>query len=336
LINRVDLTYSTDADFPMTRPSQDAPLQPGDIVGGRYRVIQAIGDGPLDRLYEAQDVHLHERVIVRVQRRTLAADADQRRKFEDQAKDLRMSESDRSVRVLELSQDSDLGHFAAISNKENLPLTELLSLLTGVDGQEAPPVPRPKSSQDFRFPSSQSQVELEALDPPEKVAARDEASPRFAQPRRPKKLETLELDAPRFGTTTGPRPAMTFTKTRDWGAQLRRAGVLALILGAFGVGTYLYLNRQGQPDTNESSADEEVGSGTVMAPHREVQILFRVTPPKARLRIEGKLAPGHSILVPESDEPFVVRFEARGYQSQSVKVVPNRNRTTTVVLRPKP
>lgn len=324
----------------MTRPSQDAPLQPGDIVGGRYRVIQAIGDGPLDRLYEAQDVHLHERVIVRVQRRTLAAEADQLRKFEDQARDLRMSESDRSVRVLELSQDSDLGHFAAISNKENLPITELISLLKGVDGQEAPPVAPPvaraKSSQDFRFPSSQSQVELEALAPPEKVAARDVASPRFARPRRPKKLETLELDAPRFGTTTGPRPAMSITKTRDWGAQLRRAGVVALILGALGAGTYLYLNRQGQPDTNERSADEEVGSGAVMAPHREVQILFRVTPQKARLHIGGKVAPGHSILVPESDEPFVVRFKARGYQSRSVKVVPNRNRTMTVVLRPKP
>jgi len=318
----------------MPHPPPDAPLQPGDIVGGRYRVIQAVGQGPLDRLYEAQDVHLHERVVVRVARQPKASDADHVRRFEDQARALGVSEDDRSIRLLELSRDDDLGHFAAISNKESRPLPEVLALLAGVDGNEAQPAPPAIRTNDYRFPSSQSQVELESLEPPAAPAAQTRAQPRFAQPRRPKKLETLELDAPRISRSTRPRPAMAGRRPRGWARPLRRAGVVLLILVGVGVAVYLYQSRAGRPAAPRNAADEGDGAMTVKAPHREVQILFQVTPAKARLLIDGKVAPGHSILVPESREPFVVRFESRGYMSQSIQVVPDRDRTVLVVLSP--
>jgi len=308
-------------------------LQPGDIVGGRYRVIQAVAEGPLDRLYEAQDVHLHERAIVRIMRRSQAHDAQRVREFEQQVRAIGGSAADPSIRVLELSRDSELGPFAAISNKESRPLSELLALLTGVDGTAAAPPPTPRPVEEFRFPSSHSQVELEALKPPAAAAARDQASPQFAKPRRPKKLETLELDVPRFGTTTGPRPALKVHRSWDWGL-LRKVGLLALIITGLVVGAYLYLERSERDRRGEDGADEGA-KDRVIAPHREVQIVFRVTPARARLRIDGQLAPGHSILVPESDKPFAVRFEARGFKPRAIEVVPNRNRTVLVVLNPK-
>ncbi len=338
----------------MTHPRADTPLQPGDIVGGRYRVIQAVGDGPLDRLYEAQDVDLHERVIIRVQRRSGATDETSIRLFEDQARSLRVDGSDRSIRLLELSRDEEWGHFAAIANRENRPLPELLALLEGVNGSEEPPGPRgpsaprqprvaeepptqpPLPDDSFRFPSRQSQVELETLPPTDSPVARDQTQPRFAQPRRPKRLETLELDAPHISRSTGPRPAIRMGRRVDWRRLLRRAGMAALLLGALGAAAALYLDRQGRGEPSEDPEDAGDPSTAATAPRREVQIVFRVTPSKARLRVRGKTAPGHSILVPASKAPFLVRVEAVGYQSRNIKVVPDHNRTIVVALNRSP
>ncbi len=318
----------------MNTPSADIPLQPGDIIGGRYRVIQAVGEGPLDRLYEAQDVHLHERVIVRVMRPVPAGDANRVRMFEEQVHSLRVAENDRSIRLLELSRDDDLGHFAAICNRENRSIPEVLALMSGVDGFEAPPAPPPIPVDGFRFPSSKSQVELESLDPPGAPPAKELEQPRYARPNRPKRLDTLELDSPHISRSTGPRPAMSFKRHVDWGQLLRRLGTAVLALALVGAGVWGYLNwRSGSGTTARDSSDT---GPTVMAPQREVQILFEVSPKRARMRINGKLAPGHSILVPESDTAFEVRFEAPGHASRSVKVVPNRNRTVLVVLSRKP
>jgi hypothetical protein len=329
-------------------PLADTPLQPGDIVGGRYRVIQTVGEGPLDRLYEAQDVDLHERVVIRVQRRSMPADAEHIRLFEDQARGLRGSGPSPSVRLLELSRDDDWGHFAALSNRDNRPLPELLALMDGVDSHGdpietgepietgAPTEPPSVPVDDYRFPSSQSQVELETLKPPAGPAARNQTQPRFAQPRHPKKLKTLELDAPRNTRTTGPRPATLMKKSGDWYPLIRRVGLAVLLLGGVGTGVALYLTQDTREGTAKTEDREDAAAMTATPPRQEVQIVFQVTPSRARLKIAGKLALGHSILVPKSEAPLLIRVEARGYQSRNLKVVPNRDRTVLVALNRSP
>ncbi len=346
----------------MTRSLADTPLQPGDIVGGRYRVIQAIGDGPLDWIYEAQDVDRHERVVIRVQRRSIASDVQHIRAFQDQARNLRASEADRSIRQVDLGRDDDWGHFAVLSNRENLAIPEVLALMKGVNGYEkprgakAPPVPKkprgakappvgekPRvSANDFRFPSRKSEVALKPLEPPAAPAAQDRTQPRFAQPRRPKKLEALELDGPR---NSRPQPTRLTPPTGglgNWRRLIQRMGIAVLLLGGLGAGVALYLDRQGGggtaglPQDNVDPQDNVAGTMTAKDPAQTVRLVFQVTPSNARLRIGGEFAHGHSIRVPASEVPFKVRFEARGYKSRTIKVVPNRNRTVLVALNRSP
>lgn len=354
----------------MSRSSEDAQLSPGDIVGGRYRVIQSVGEGPLDRLYEAQDVDRHERVIIRIHRRSLGGDEQRVRAFEDQARIVRGSASGSasgpvagagaSIRVLELSRDAELGHFAALSNRESLPVAEVLALLAGVDGDEAAPAAPaalaapadPAAPSDpgegFQFPASESQVQLETLDPP--VPATDRERPRYAEPRRPRKLDTLELDTPRISRSTGPRPAMKLQRPSGRRQALRRVAFLVVVLGGVVAGIYAYARHlerkqagEDEPAPNAmTSAMTDVMSGVgmrggwVMAPTREVQIRFRVTPVQARMRIQGRIVRVHSVRVPASHRPFKVRFEAPGHVSRSIKVVPDRSRDVLIVLNKSP
>ncbi|MFH2006610.1 MAG: hypothetical protein ABI333_08500 [bacterium] len=314
-------------------------LSPGEVVGGRYRIIQHVAEGPLDQLYEAQDVDLHQRVILRMIRGGLATQTTRVRPFEEQARRLRPTGPKNSVRILELGRDPEHGHFAAISNPDSKTAGEMLAMLDGVDGAQSPPPARtlPKDEPDdppWRFPSTQSQVELDTLAPPPQPSVPPREPPRYAEPRRPKRLETLELEP-----TAKPvrRPgAPSFPRETRGGRFVRRVPLLlvvALLVG--GVATGLLYFRSNRSKAKEEPPETEVSGPVVSAPAREVQIIFRVRPQNARMLINGKAALGHSFLAPESQKPVMVRFVARGYRAEELAVVPERSRTILVILKKK-
>ncbi len=354
----------------MSSQTKDA-LRPGDIVGGRYRVIQEMGEDPLERLYEAQDVSRHERVLLRVMRREAAGRPEARRRFD--ARVARSQEEEGlSVRLVELRADGELGPFAALACGADLPFPDVWAHVLGSPREARPPqppeapvtvpslassVPSPAppplpADASFRFPSSLDEVELESPAQPHEPLAGAKKPPRFAEPRRPRKLETLELDVPHRG-----RPAATAAmagtpgraaRSRLHGARLWAALLAMAVLLSLAGGVYLLAPwtdqewtsdgepRKGRPD-DPGPRPGSAGRGvTLSPPRREVRLLFRVSPAGARMLVRGQVAPGHTINVPESDRPLEIRFEADGHLPRSIRVVPDRDRTITVALERKP
>ncbi|HEU0042429.1 MAG TPA: hypothetical protein VFQ15_08765, partial [Jiangellaceae bacterium] len=59
--------------------------QIGRVLGGRYRLVAAVGTGASATVYQADDVQLRRRVAVKVLHPTLAEDAGFLRRFQGEA-----------------------------------------------------------------------------------------------------------------------------------------------------------------------------------------------------------------------------------------------------------
>ncbi len=68
------------------RPDPRAPIAPGTILGGRYRVVALLGEGGMGRVYEAEHVRLGRKVALKVLRRDQARDEATVRRFEQEAR----------------------------------------------------------------------------------------------------------------------------------------------------------------------------------------------------------------------------------------------------------
>ena len=257
---------------------------------------------------------------------------------------LRQTNPRNPVRLLELSRDDEHGHFAAISNPESKTVQEMLAMFDGVDGVDgvASPPPAPEAPQDetdeppagWRFPSTQSQVELDTLAPPEQPAASPREPPRYAKPSKPKRLETLELEPTARPVHRPGGPSFPRETTVD--RLIRRLPliiVVALLVGGLVAGALYY--RSSRTKAPQAPSDQEVSDPSVSAPAREAQIIFKVKPPNARMIIGGQPALGHSFLAPESTKPILVRFVANGYRTEDVTVVPDKSRTVIVIMKKK-
>ncbi|RMG96444.1 MAG: serine/threonine protein kinase [Deltaproteobacteria bacterium] len=68
------------------RPDPRAPLAPGTLVGGRYRIEGIVGEGGMGRVYRAQHVVLGRKVALKILRRDQAKDDATVRRFEQEAR----------------------------------------------------------------------------------------------------------------------------------------------------------------------------------------------------------------------------------------------------------
>ncbi len=84
-------------------------------------------------------------------------------------------------------------------------------------------------------------------------------------------------------------------------------------------------------DKDDDGDDDEIPANV---PVREIRLTFEVTPRSAKLLVRGRAAPGHFLLVPYSEKPLQLQVVAKGYQTKSLSVVPDRNRTVPVHLTP--
>ena len=59
---------------------------PGELLGGRYVLVQPIGAGGMATVWRARDTRLRRHVAIKLLRPELAQDADLARRFESEAR----------------------------------------------------------------------------------------------------------------------------------------------------------------------------------------------------------------------------------------------------------
>jgi eukaryotic-like serine/threonine-protein kinase len=67
------------------RPDPDPPLEPGALVGERYRIVGLLGEGGMGRVYEAEHTVLSRRVALKLLRRDAQAQPDNLARFQQEA-----------------------------------------------------------------------------------------------------------------------------------------------------------------------------------------------------------------------------------------------------------
>jgi serine/threonine protein kinase len=86
------------------RPGEAAPLTPGQVLEGKYRVGKALGGGAMGLVYEAYHLRLQKAVAVKVLRPEMAAVEDVRDRFEAEARAAAASGHPNIVSVTDLGQ----------------------------------------------------------------------------------------------------------------------------------------------------------------------------------------------------------------------------------------
>ena len=116
-------------------------LKPGDVVGGRYRILGLIGEGGVSCVYEAEHVYTGRRVALKVLKPSVAAAHPKlREKFLEEPR--RTPDDPGVVKVLDAGVDDATGMpFLAMELypsslrkliKEHAPREELLEILLEV------------------------------------------------------------------------------------------------------------------------------------------------------------------------------------------------------------
>ncbi len=72
----------------MSEPSSATSIGPGIVVGGRYRIVEALGQGGIGAVWIAEHVELGRRVALKVLQKQIGKDPEMRQRFEREAKTL--------------------------------------------------------------------------------------------------------------------------------------------------------------------------------------------------------------------------------------------------------
>jgi serine/threonine-protein kinase len=81
---------------------QERPLAPGDVIGGRYKLISALAEGAMGQVFVAENQAIGCQVAVKVLKPRLLADADFRERFQREAEAFAAIEHRNVARFLDL------------------------------------------------------------------------------------------------------------------------------------------------------------------------------------------------------------------------------------------
>jgi serine/threonine-protein kinase len=112
--------------FGVSAPAhEDAELRPGTVVGGRYRIVQLLGQGGMGRVYEAQHLRLPRTVALKVLRRDRADDETLAR-FRQEAKTGQRVGHPGIVQMVDFEELADGTVFLAMERLVGRPLEDWL------------------------------------------------------------------------------------------------------------------------------------------------------------------------------------------------------------------
>ena len=72
--------------LPMGAEARDAVVRPGDVIEGRYRIIEVVGEGGMGTVYLAEHALIKRRVAIKVLRPDLASDGNVIKRFMNEAR----------------------------------------------------------------------------------------------------------------------------------------------------------------------------------------------------------------------------------------------------------
>jgi tRNA A-37 threonylcarbamoyl transferase component Bud32 len=78
------------------------PLQPGDVIAGRYKLVERLGDGAMGQVFVAENLAIGRRVAVKVLKTELLADPSFRQRFQHEAEAIAAIEHRNVARFLDL------------------------------------------------------------------------------------------------------------------------------------------------------------------------------------------------------------------------------------------
>lgn len=99
------------------------PLEVGQIVDGKYRVIRVIGEGGMGVVYEGENTRIHRRVAIKVLHPEFMADAEAVKRFEREAQAAGHIGNDHILEVLDLGSLPSGESFMVMEYLDGEPLT---------------------------------------------------------------------------------------------------------------------------------------------------------------------------------------------------------------------
>src|SRR4030095_8702076 len=78
------------------------PLQPGEILDGKYRIVRLVGEGGMGAVYEGENTRIKRRVAIKVLHAAVAEKLDVVQRFEREAQAAGRIGSEHIVEVLDL------------------------------------------------------------------------------------------------------------------------------------------------------------------------------------------------------------------------------------------
>jgi serine/threonine protein kinase len=110
----------------VTAPEGSTRVQPGQVLGGRYRIGRLLGEGGMGAVYEAHQLDLGRPVAIKVLSGSLRADAEALTRFEREARLAASIGHANIVAVHDLGKTDDGIPFIVMELLHGLPLAALL------------------------------------------------------------------------------------------------------------------------------------------------------------------------------------------------------------------
>jgi serine/threonine protein kinase len=105
----------------------DADEYVGQMVAGKYRVEEMIGEGGMGKVYRAHQIMLDKPVVLKVLRKTLLSDDRTVRRFEREAKAASRLNHPNSISILDFGRAEDQALFIAMEYVQGKDLHQILS-----------------------------------------------------------------------------------------------------------------------------------------------------------------------------------------------------------------
>ena len=116
------------------------PIEPGQVFGGKYRIVRLLGEGGMGAVYEGENARIHRKVAIKVLHPTVASNADVVKRFEREAQAAGRIGSKHIVEVLDLGELDDGTRYMVLEFLDGLTLADRIHQHGRLSPEQATPI----------------------------------------------------------------------------------------------------------------------------------------------------------------------------------------------------